>query len=119
MSDNAFEETHERELFVNSDDSKLLLVKGNLVKGKSKDYVKKLANAIFKVVMKHDVATLRCVGAASVNNAIKGTIVASVEAKKKGMDLALIPSFQNIEFPGVGEKTSVVLEVIQINSEQD
>lgn len=110
MTDNA--DTQEDKVpFVNSEDPKLLLIKGNLSKEQSKDYVKKVANAIHKVVGKHDGALLRCVGAASVNNAVKATIIASGEAKKRGVNLALIPSFHNVSFAGVGEKTSIVLEV--------
>jgi stage V sporulation protein S len=98
--------------FVNSEDARLLLVKGNLPKDQVKLHVKKIANAIVKVVEKHDMAILRCVGAASVNNAVKATIVASGEVKKKGKDLILIPSFHNVNFEGVGEKTSIVFEVV-------
>ena len=97
--------------FVNSEDPKLLLVKGNLSKEDAKLYVKKVANAITKVIEKHTVAVLRCVGAASVNNAVKATIIASGGVKEQGVKLHLTPSFHNVKFDGVGEKTSVVMEV--------
>jgi len=108
------EENVERIPFVNSEDPKLLLIKGNLAREQSKDYVKKVANAIHKVIEKHDSALLRCVGAASVNNAVKATIIASGEAKTRGINLALIPSFHNVNFDGTGEKTSILFEVRKI-----
>lgn len=107
-------ENVERAPFVNSEDPKLLLIKGNLDKSQSKEYVKKVANAIHKVIEKHGTALLRCVGAASVNNAVKATIIASGEAKKQGEILALVPSFHNVSFEGGGEKTSILFEVKKI-----
>ena len=115
MHDNQVDDSgNSKHPFINSEDPKLLLIKGNLTKEKSKDYVKKVANAINKVISKHETAILRCVGAASVNNAVKATIIASGEAKKRGDDLAIVPSFHNVNFDGVGEKTSIVLEVRKI-----
>ena len=104
----------ERTPFVNDEDPRLLLIKGNMPKDQSKDYVKKLANAISKVISKHEIALLRCVGAAAVNNAVKSTIIASGEAVKHGINLVLVPSFHNVNFDGVGEKTSIVFEVKKI-----
>lgn len=97
---------------VDTIDEALLLVSGNRGdKGKDKDYVKKLANAILQVFYKHEVVRLRCVGAASLNNAIKSFIIAKGEAQKKGDTLLIDPSFTTVMF-GEEEKTGIVLEVI-------
>lgn len=93
-------------------DETLLLVsgsKGN--KDDDKEYVKKLANAILQVFAKHEEAKLRCVGAASLNNAIKACIIAKGEAQKKGDTLVLDPSFTTVKFHG-DEKTGIVLQVL-------
>ena len=93
----------------------LLLVSGSRGdKGKDKDYVKKLSNAILQVFYKHEAATLRCVGAASLNNAIKAFIIAKGEAQKKGDSLVIEPSFTTVKF-GDEEKTGIVMEVISID----
>lgn len=92
-------------------DETLLLVSGSKgSKGQDKDYVKKLSNAILQVFYKHDVAKLRCVGAASLNNAVKAFIIAKGEAQKKGDDLIMDASFTNVVFDG-SEKTGIILEV--------
>ena len=105
--------------FVSNDenvDPTLLKVLGN--KG-SKDgerdsaaYVKTLANAVLKVVSKHGVAKLRCVGAAAVNNAMKSVIVASVEADQKGIKLVVVSRFDVVIFDGI-EKTALLFEVVE------
>jgi len=91
-------------------DETLLLVSGSKGKDRDKDYVKKLANAILQTYNKHDTAKLRCVGAASLNNAIKAFIIAKGEAQKGGDSLYLDPSFTTVKFQGE-EKTGIVLEV--------
>lgn len=92
-------------------DETLLLVRGSLGdKGKDKDYVKKLSNAILQVFYKHELVKLRCVGAASLNNAMKAIIIAKGEAQKTGDALRIDPSFTNVEFNGE-EKTGIVLEL--------
>ena len=106
------EDVNDRKPFVNSDDVTLLLIKGNIEdREECKKYIKRTANAIFQVVSKHEVAHLRCVGAASLNNATKSLIIAIGDAKTKGMNLYCVPSFQTVNFGDAGEKTSVVLEV--------
>jgi len=106
------EDVQGRTPFVNSDDPTLLLIKGNIEDREDcKKYIKRTANAIFQVASKHDVAHLRCVGAASLNNATKALIIAIGEAKTKGVNLYCVPSFQTVNFGEGGEKTSIVLEV--------
>jgi len=96
----------------NTTDESLLLVAGSKgSKGNDKDYVKKLSNAILQVFIKHAVVRLRCVGAASLNNAIKSFIIAKGEALKNGDNLLIDPSFTTVSFDGE-EKTGIVLEVV-------
>ena len=96
-------------------DETLLLVSGSRGdKGKDKDYVKKLSNAILQVFYKHDTVKLRCVGAASLNNAIKSFIIAKGEAQKKGDSILLDPSFTTVRF-GTEEKTGIIMEVVSID----
>ena len=105
--------------YVNSDDPTLLLIKGNIAEREdAKKYVKRTANAVFMVVQKHGVARLRCVGAAALNNAIKATIIASGDAKTKGMELSIIPSFQTVDFGDSVEKTAIVLEVFDLKEDK-
>ena len=93
-------------------DESLLLVSGSKGdKGNNKEYVKKLANAITQVFSKHSKATLRCVGAASLNNAIKAFIIAKDEAKRREEFFVIDPSFTTVNFNG-DEKTGIILEVI-------
>ena len=100
---------------VEATDETLLLVSGSKGdKGKDKDYVKKLSNAILQVFCKHEAVKLRCVGAASLNNAIKAFIIAKGEAHKKGDSLVLDPSFTTVRF-GDEEKTGIVMEVVSID----
>lgn len=101
--------------FVDSSDSTLLAVRGQFEnKEDAKVYVKSLAKAIAVVFQKHQTAKLRCIGAASLNNAIKAHIIASGEANKKGVSLALIPSFTTVTLEGDLDRTAIVLEVIDL-----
>ena len=94
-----------------TDETLLLVVGSKGSKGNDKDYIKKLSNAILQVFIKHDTAKLRCVGAASLNNAIKSFIIAKGEALKNGDNLLINPSFTTVNFSGE-EKTGIVLEVV-------
>ncbi len=97
---------------VDTTDETLLLVSGSRGdKGKDKEYVKKLSNAILQVFSKHGSAKLRCVGAASLNNAIKAFIIAKGESQKKGDSILLNPSFTTVTF-GTEQKTGIVMEVV-------
>ncbi len=93
-------------------DPALLLIKGK--NGENKEYIKKLAHAIVIVVTKYGYANLKCVGASAVNNAMKSITIASGEAKKRGVNLVVSPSFQEASF-GTGvdmmEKTAIMLNV--------
>ncbi len=89
-------------------DPALLLVKGKF--GENKQYIKSLAHAVVTVIGKYGYANLKCVGASSVNNAIKSFTIASGEAKMHGLNLVLSAGFQNAMFDDV-EKTAMVFKV--------
>lgn len=90
----------------------LLLVSGAKAnKNQTKEYIKKLANAILQVYSKYETVCLRCVGAASLNNGVKSFIIAKGEAEKIGKHFLLDPSFTVVEFDGE-EKTGIVLEAV-------
>jgi len=110
---NDYQEDHGA--LIEDENSNLLLIKGNLAtKEDTKLYIKKVSSAMLVVIQKHGSARLRCVGAAAVNNAIKAEIIASGEAKKKGVNLAVVSSFKTVTFGENDERTAIVLEVIQM-----
>lgn len=96
-------------------DPALLKVNGSRGKEVDKAYVKKLANAILQTFSKHEVARLRCVGAAAVNNADKAIIIACGEATKRGIELIEKKSFTIAHFGERGEieKTGILKEVME------
>lgn len=96
------------ETTVSYQDPTLLLVKGK--SGEDKQYIKSLAHAIVTVITKHGYATLKCVGASAVNNAIKSITIASGEAKTKGVNLVVSPAFGGASFDHT-EKTAMMLSV--------
>ena len=101
------------EKYVEQNDETLLLISGSKgSKMDDKEYVKKVSNAILQVFQKHNSVKLRCVGAASLNNAIKAFIIAKGEAQKDGDRLMLDPSFTTVRFSEGEEKTGIVLEVV-------
>ena len=96
----------------NTTENNLLLVSGSKgSKGNDKDYVKKLSNAINQVFYKHKSVRMRCVGAASLNNAVKAFIIAKGEAQKRGENFLLDISFTTVSFDG-DEKTGIILDVV-------
>lgn len=81
------------------------------VSGKNdKEYVKKLSNAILSVLSKHDKVTMRCCGAASVNNAAKAFVIAKGELQKGGTSIVLDAVFTTLDFDGE-EMTGILFEV--------
>ena len=93
-------------------DESLLLVSGSKgSKERDKEYVKKLSNAIIQVYIKHETVKLRCVGAASLNNAIKAFIIAKEGLQKEEDIFLLDPSFTTVKFQN-DEKTAILFEVV-------
>ena len=113
------EDTKDVKDHMETNDETLLLVSGNRnwegSGTSSKEYIKKLANAILQVYEKHDSVKMRCVGAGALNNAVKSFIIASEEFKKKedAGELLLSPSFTTVDFNG-DQKTGIVFEVIEM-----
>lgn len=105
-AENQNETEAKEEIIVN--DPAMLLVKGK--SGENKQYIKSLSHAIVTVMAKYGYACLKCVGASSVNNAVKSFTIASGEAKTHGLNLVLSAGFQNAMFDDV-EKTSMVLKI--------
>ena len=91
-------------------DPALLLVKGK--NGENKQYIKSLAHAIVTVVGRYGYASMKCVGASSVNNAVKAATIAGGELKTRGINLVMESGFQNADFDGV-EKTAIVFKVFE------
>jgi len=102
-------------------DNSLLLISGSKgSKEADKEYVKKVSIAVISCIAKHKVAKLRCVGAASSNNAIKAIAIAknNLLGDEKNKNLFLSPSFTMVKF-GDEERTGILIEVIQTNYEKD
>lgn len=99
----------------NKVDETLLLVRGskNATKEENKEYIKKLSNAVLKVIYKHGMASMRCVGAGSMNNADKAFIIAKGESQKRGDKLLMDMNFVTVDFDG-DEKTGILKEVIKV-----
>ena len=116
------------------EDPTLLLVagRGDRDKKENKLYIQKLSNAILKVVDKHGIARLRCIGAYSVNNGIKAFIIANQIVKNTehakpsedsettdnenlNKELIMDPNFVNV----VLEESEVTGILIEITYEGD
>jgi len=93
----------------------LTLLKVNGQKGSNKQDRKKLATALLTTLTKHKEAKFRCVGAASLNNAILATTIASEYLKEEGGVLKLIPHFDSAKFEDGIEKTCIILKVEKHN----
>ena len=88
-------------------DDALLLISGSKgSKEADKEYAKKLSGAVISCIAKYEIAKLRCVGAASSNNAIKGITIAKNDLLKseKPKCILISPSFTMVQF-GEDEKT--------------
>lgn len=94
-------------------DITLLKIRGNVSDNieESKKYIRKTANAIDTVIGKHGEAKLRCVGAASINNAIKAAAMASQKTQdREGTKLLIEAGFGEADFDG-SMKTAMILTV--------
>ena len=95
------------------EDPTLLLVTGcENVKDRSVEAssVKKLAHALTETVGKHGAARLKCVGAASVNKAVKAQTIANIDCEEG--HFSCVPEFGIAKFDnGEVEKTAIILVV--------
>jgi len=83
-------------------------------KQQRKTYIKRVSLAILTVISKHGHAKLRSVGAASLSNAVKSSIIAKGEGAKKGLDLVTEMSFDNADFDG-SVKTAIMIKIVERN----
>jgi stage V sporulation protein SpoVS len=97
-------------------DPMLLLVRGKFDdKMQEKQYVKKLSNAVSQVITKHSKAILRCVGAASLNNAIKSVSTLNYwAAKNNTKKLVIKPDFTTVVF----DQNKTVGIILQVEMEK-
>lgn len=59
-----------------------------------------LGGAIANALRDHGVATLSCIGAASVNQAVKSIAVARRFLERSNLDLVCMPSFLDLQIEG-------------------
>ena len=79
----------------------------------NKTNVNKLASAIFTNMKNIEKLELKCVGAGSLNQAIKAVTAARGISGSCGFDLVIRPSFQEITIKDE-EKTAINLVIIKI-----
>lgn len=105
------------EKYDNKTDQTLIVVKGNFSKDvlenkeSTKKHVKAVSSAIYATISKHDKASLRCVGAASVNNAAKAIAKATEEFSKKEIHLKCVIKYVLVNFNENGDKNGILFEV--------
>ena len=94
-------ETNEVNVGQDNVDPTLLKVLGNKIAEQDvKMYVKKLANAILRVIEKHNIANLRCVGGAALSHADKAIAIAEEIAQAQGVELVEKTKFTDVDFGG-------------------
>ena len=99
----------------------LLLISGSKgSKEADKEYAKKISGAVISCIAKYELAKLRCVGAASSNNAIKGITIAKNDLlqSEKPKYILMSPTFTMVQF-GDEEKTGIMIEAVQVDYEKD
>lgn len=103
-----------------NEDSLLLISGSKGSKEADKEYAKKISGAVISCIAKYKIAKLRCVGAASTHNAIKGITIAKNDLLKSETPKCILmsPSFTMVKF-GDEEKTAILIEAIQIDYEKD
>lgn len=99
-----------------NDDSLLLISGSKGSKSADKDYAKKISGAVISCISKYQNAKLRCVGAASANNAIKGITIAKNDLLRaeESKRILMSPSFTMVKFQEE-EKTAIVIDAIQMD----
>ena len=80
----------------------------NIIKVSSKSNPKSLAAAIAGLLKENNAVEVHSIGAGSLNQAIKGTIIARGFLAPTGVDITITPSFLNVDISGE-EKTAIKL----------
>jgi stage V sporulation protein S len=80
------------------------------VKGSSN--ANSLASAISHAVYDGKKVTLRAIGAAAVNQAVKACAIAGGFCAQRGTTLSFRPGFTTVDLPGKGEVTAITLRVL-------
>jgi stage V sporulation protein S len=70
-----------------------------------------LGGAIAQIVRRDASASLSAIGAAAVNQAVKGVAVAAGFLTVEGVSIAMVPSFAMVDIDGK-ERTSICLRVV-------
>lgn len=73
----------------------------------------KLAGAIAGAIREGNDVEMQAVGAGSVNQAIKATAIARGFLSPSGIEIAMVPSFRDVQLHGE-ERTSIILEVKKV-----
>jgi len=81
-----------------------------ILKVSTKSNPAKVAGAIAGVIREEGKAEIQTVGAGSLNQAVKGIAIARGYVAPGGIDLIVIPGFQDIEIDGE-ERTAIKLVV--------
>lgn len=84
----------------------------NFIKVKSTGHVKKIASAVYSVMLKHGEVHLRCIGASSINNAVKSLASIKSELEKKDLAFSFYPDSELIEFADNGNESIKKMVVI-------
>ncbi len=71
-----------------------------------------VAGAIAGVMREHGYAEVQAIGASAVNQAIKAVAIARGYLEQDDMDLAVVPSFTEVDIDG-NERTAVRLSVFK------
>lgn len=71
-----------------------------------------VAGAIAGVMREHGYAEIQAIGASAINQAIKAVTIARGYLEQDNMDLAVVPSFTEVDIDG-SERTALRLAVFQ------
>lgn len=72
-----------------------------------------VAGALAHALRKSPAVTIRVIGAAAVNQAVKAIAIAAEHMASEFVDIAVVPSFEDIEVDGI-PKTCMKLRVIRL-----
>ena len=84
-----------------------------ILKVKSSSNVKGVAGCIVNCYENSDKVELRCMGASSVNQMIKAVAIARSILAAKGVDIAIVPGFEDVEEEG-NTKTIILAKVVEM-----